>query len=177
MRSAVVATAALALAAALLPEMRRWRAERELRRLTTAFHVLVARPGAVPEATRALAAVAAGAAALEPALAADPRAPVLAGSAHLVARRPAAALAAYRRALGHGERAEIDLNVARARAMLGDSAGAEAALLRAVWVNPVLLDALPRRDRARLRRRLRAATSALRAGRLAAPPPLEREGP
>jgi tetratricopeptide (TPR) repeat protein len=167
MRASLVVVAAIVLAAALVPEVRRYHAERELRRLTTAFHV------AVTQAAdgRLLGSVAGGAAVVDEALAPDARALILAGSAHLVARQAAAALALYRRAFERGERAEIDLNAGRALALLGRTDAADAAVLRAVWVNPTLIDVLPRATRASWRRRVQRLRHELRAGRLAAPPP------
>ena len=167
MRAALIVVAAIVLAAALVPEVRRYRAERELRRLTTAFHVAVTQG---PEG-RLLGSVASGAAAVDEALAPDARALILAGSAHLVARQAAAALALYRRAFERGERAEIDLNAGRALALLGRTDAADAAVLRAVWVNPTLIDVLPRATRASWRRRVQRLRHELRAGRLATPPP------
>jgi hypothetical protein len=169
-RPALLVAAAIVLVAALVPEARRYRAERELRRLTTAFHVVATRAAGAPEAARLLDGVAGGAVVVDEALAPDARALILAGSAHLVARRAPSALAFYRRAFERGERAEIDLNAGRALALLGRVDAADAAVLRALWVNPTLVDVLPRRDRASWRRRLQHLRRDLRAGRLAAPP-------
>jgi tetratricopeptide (TPR) repeat protein len=170
MKAARIATAAVLVIAALVPELRRYGAERRLRTLTTAFRVAATAREATQRA-RLLEAVAAGTAGLDRALPADARPLVLAGSAHLVARQPDAALAAYRRALDAGERAETDLNIARALALLGRTEAAEAALLRALWVNPTLVGALPQHERVLWRRRLHELRRELRAGRLPAPPP------
>jgi hypothetical protein len=169
MTRAALVLVTLALAAALFVEARRYGAERELRRTTTVFRAVATR--AVPERSRILDAVVTHATAVAAVLPGDSRSLVLAGAARLVDRRAADALALYRRALATGERAEIDLNLARAHAVLGDEPAAHAALLRAVWVSPALLDVLPPPDRERMRRALKDAGRALRAGR-AAPPPL-----
>jgi hypothetical protein len=167
-----LALATIALAAALVPEVRRYAGERQLRRLTSIMRTVLLQPAAVPQAARVLDAVAANALALEGALPGDARPLVLAGSARLVARRGEEALTLYRRAFAAGERAEIDLNLARAHAILGQETPARAALVRALWVSPALRGALPRRDRAGVERELKIALRDLRHGRLATPPPL-----
>jgi tetratricopeptide (TPR) repeat protein len=174
MRPALLVAAAIVLVTALVPDVRRYRAERELRRLTTAFHLVVTQPTDGAAQGRLLEGVAGAAAVADEALAPDSRALILAGSAHLVARHATAALGFYRRAFERGERAEIDLNAGRALALLGRTDAADAAVLRAAWVNPTLVDVLPRRDRASWRRRLQRLRHDLRAGRLAAPPPAPR---
>jgi hypothetical protein len=167
-----LALATIVLAATLLPEVRRYAGERQLRRLTSIMRAVVLQPAAVPQASRVLDGVAGSGGLLERALPGDPRPLVLAGSARLVARRADEALAIYRRALATGERAETDLNIARAHAMLGQEAKAKAALLRALWVSPALRGALPGRDRGGVERELKVALRDLRHGRLTAPPPL-----
>lgn len=160
------------LAAALWPEAGRWRAERTVHDVTSRFRGLAQAPRS-PETARALdelstRALAAGA---PPG---DQRPVILAGSAQLLAGVPARALALYRDALALGERSEIDLNLARAHAMLGDVPSAEAALLRTAWVSPPLLERLNTETRARVGAEVARLEAALRDGTLTAPPPLPR---
>ena len=107
----------------------------------------------------------------------DPRPWVLAGSSGLVTGQPERALEFYREAFATGERAEIDLNLGRAYAHAAARPTAPpAALLRAGWISPEILEPLCRRSAAsRCWPRSRAWREELRQGRLAAPPPLPPE--
>lgn len=159
------------LAAALWPELGRWRAERALREATAAFRTLAQAPrGSQP--ARAFEDVATHAAATADAIPGDQRGLIVAGSAQLLAGAPAEALARYRAALALGERAEIDLDLARAHAMLGDVPSAEAALLRMAWVSPPLLERLNAETRTRIGAEVARREASLRDGTLSAPPPL-----
>jgi hypothetical protein len=152
--------------------MRRYRAERELRLLTTTFQAIVVRGRPGPERDRALAAIEAGAREIAAVQPGDSRALVLAASARLVGRNAAGALDGYRVALARGERAEIDLGLARAHLGRHDLTAAQAALVRAAWVSPALAHTLPKDARRSLLREVKLLARELRAGRLAAPPVL-----
>ena len=160
----------LLLAFCVRPELPRYRAERRLRAATDAFRAVMANPSA-PDALAALDSIADSAREAGRALPHDPRPFVLGGSARLVARRPDAALELYRRALATGERAEIDLNLGRTLAWKNDSAAASAALLRALWVSPVLASSLPPATAKEVLERVAILERRLRAGRMKAPPP------
>ncbi len=167
-RSAVLVAA---LAILLWPEAARWRAEHALRTVTSAFRTLAQAPRSA-DVSRALDDLSMRAQAMAPSLPGDPRPLIPAASAQLVAAVPARALALYRDALATGERAEIDLNLARAHAMLGDVPAAEAALLRMAWVSPALLERLNAATRERIGVELQRLTTSLHDGTLSAPPPL-----
>ena len=159
----------------LWPELARYGAERRLRAATDGFRLLLEKPRGLSDPGGELASVASRALEATGALAGDPRPWVLAGSASLLARQPDRALELYRAALATGERAEIDLNLGRAYAALGRRESAGAAVLRAVWVSPALLDSLPVEASGTLRASLSRLEDALAAGHLAEPPPLPSE--
>jgi len=162
----------LALVAALVPEFFRYRAERRLYEASALFRLLIAQGNAAAGETAMLDAVAALAMQAAEGLPGDSRPLILAGSARLVERRPDEALALYRRALSIGERAEIDLNLGRAWALTGNRQAASAAVLRAVWVSPALISALPEEVQAPLRAALAEDAQQLVSHRLSGPPPL-----
>jgi hypothetical protein len=160
------------LALLLWPEVRRYRAEHELRTLTTTFQAVAVRAQPGLERDRVLAAIDAGAGAIAAVQPGDSRALMLAGSARLMARDASGALDRYRAALARGERAEIDLGLARAHLGRHDTAAAQAALVRAAWVSPALAHTLPKAPRRSLLREVKLLARELRAGRLDAPPAL-----
>jgi cytochrome c-type biogenesis protein CcmH/NrfG len=160
------------LATALVPELRRYRAERRLRAVTGAFQAVLAAPAAVREPGRVLAALDAAATDVAADLPGDSRPRILAGSTRLVAGDFGGALAHYAAALALGERAEIVLNVGRTWRGRGEGARAQTAFVRAVWVSPPLLDALPDDVRPAVRDAIARAATLLAAGHLSAPPPL-----
>nr|WP_281378018.1 O-antigen ligase family protein [Chiayiivirga flava] len=102
----------------------------------------------------------------------DNRAALLLGIALILQQRGDDASRVLERAIARGERAELTLNLGRARTVLGDSAGADAAYLRTAWASPLALATLPATMRADLSARVARLESQLRAGRLQAPPPL-----
>jgi len=169
----VVAT--LLLLAAAAPEVGRYRAERQLRTLTALAHALLAQPGQVRDARRILASLDAAALAIAPALPGDARAPILAGSSLLVAGDADGALRRYERALALGERAEIVLNQGRAFVLRGDRQDAvhdaRMAFVRAAWISPPLLEAVPSEMHDDIQAAVDEAARALAEGRLTAPPP------
>jgi hypothetical protein len=168
-----MALAVLALLA-LLPEWPRYVAERQLRAAT----LLLGSSLGAPEGSPSRDGRVAGALVLADAASAvlgDSRAPIVAGSAHLVARRPQEALARYRQGLARGERAEILLNMGRAWMMLGRRDLAQVALLRAGWTSPRLLASLPEVAAVPLAAEVHRLEAELGAGRLAGPPPMPLE--
>jgi hypothetical protein len=169
--AAALATLVVLLAAAV-PEMRRYGAERRLADATGAIATVAGAGRVVPQEAPRLAKLAAMAEEAAVAMPADSRGLVAAGTAMLVAGKPGEARARYRAALARGERAEIDLNLARAYALEGRTADAEAALLRAAWLSPALVETLPEHDRARLTTALADLEARLGAGTLPGPPPL-----
>jgi tetratricopeptide (TPR) repeat protein len=168
--------AALLAALGLLcaPELPRYRAERRLGLATNAFRTLLGRP-ADADIARNIAAVGEIAAASAGPLPGDPRPWILAGSSWLVTGRPDRALEDYREAFATGERAEIDLNLGRAYAQLQRNDSARAAWLRAGWVSPEILGALPAQESGPLAAEIAQLDSQLRKGDLDAPPPLPDE--
>lgn len=164
----------LALAALLAPEFPRYAAERRVGFATAAFQSLLEKSGE-PEAGRRILAVGELALSTTAALPGDPRPWMLGASSFLVTGQPDRALEYYRSALGTGERAEIDLNLGRAYASLARKESADAAFLRAGWVNPEILAALPEDLKGPLLARVAALSEQLRQGRLDAPPPLPPE--
>jgi hypothetical protein len=172
MRRLRAALAIVALAAALVPELPRYAAERRLYQAGALIRLVVARPRAVSDPGRALEHVTMAAAAAARDLPGDPRPPMLEGAARLLARQPEQALARYRDAWALGERPEIAVNLGRAYALLGRPGDARAAYLRAGWASPAVLASLPPAVQALLHAELAEREANLRAGRLTAPPPL-----
>jgi len=160
----------VALALALAPEIGRYAAERALYRVTAALQLAASRGSA--DSGPALAQAAAAAHGAAGSLPGDWRPPNAEGAALLLAGHADGAAEAFRRALALGERPEIDLNLGRAYAALGRLDGAAAAVLRAGWVSPAVLDAIGRDTRDRLLAEVERLAEELGAGRLATPPPL-----
>lgn len=161
---------AAVLAFLLRPEFLRYRAERRLGAANAAFEYILDRPTEVPNTPAILDRITAAAVSAAPDLPGDSRAWVLAGSCQLVLRNAERALGFYREGLAAGERAEIHLNVGRAHAMLEEPDYADASFLRAVWISPVLLRAVPRDFAPRVETELRSLEADLKSGRLSAPP-------
>jgi hypothetical protein len=165
---------ALAVGAALMlllrPEFGRYRAERRLGAANAAFEYILDRPTEVRDTPAILERVTAAAVAAADGLPGDSRAWILAGSCQLVIGKAERALSFYREGLAAGERAEIHLNVGRAHAMLDHPDYAEAAFLRAVWISPVLLRAVPREFVPRVETELHKLEADLKSGRLSTPP-------
>jgi tetratricopeptide (TPR) repeat protein len=161
---------AAVLALLLRPEFLRYRAERRLGAANAAFEYILDRPTEVPDTPAILDRVTAAAVSAAPDLPGDSRAWVLAGSCQLVLRNAERALGFYREGLAAGERAEIHLNVGRAHALLEEPDYADASFLRAVWISPVLLRAVPREFAPRVETELRNLEADLKSGRLSAPP-------
>jgi hypothetical protein len=163
--------AALALVAIVgIVELRRYGAERDLARATSAVQGYVATRGIAPphvlDEARARALASAGA------LPNDPRPLLAAAGVDLVAKRPQDALVLYRAALALGERAETDLNAGRAFAMLDQRGDAFAAFVRAAWLSPALVPAMPTAAQPLVQQETARLAETLQAGERAAPPPL-----
>jgi len=160
------------LAAALRPELARYGSERRLRIAGEAFEILLTRSQSVEDPLGALDRVAVLAESAAAGLPGDTRPLVLAGSAHLTAGRPERAEELYAAATAAGgERAEVDMNVGRARALRARDEQARAAFLRAGWISPALLATLPASVADPIRSEVARLESELRAGRLKEPPP------
>ncbi len=170
MKELRAAAIAFVLAAMLWPEIARYDAERRLAAASAAFELVLDRAG-VENAAAVLDGITTAAAATARHLPGDSRGWVLGGSSQLVAGNAERALGFYRDALAAGERAEIHLNLGRAEALLGREDAAEAAFVRAVWISPALLQAVPQGFAARVQGELGRLEAELAAGRLSAPPP------
>lgn len=168
MRVLRIAAAAAVLLALLAPELSRYRAERELRRLTSV--AMAAASGSVPaaSATALLRESSSRLARLARSMPGDVRPRMYAASASLVARDTERAIALYLDALRCGERGEVDVNLGRAFAAAGDSR-ATAMFERAVWISPRLIDSVPEPYRARVREGVARRTQT---GAVFDPPPL-----
>lgn len=169
LRAAVLAGVLVALA---LPEVLRYAAERRLARANAAFDLVLTRPTQVESVIGLLEAITEAAVTTAPIFPGDSRAWVLAGSAQLVARNAERALNCYREAFRLGERAEIHLNYGRAAALSRRMSAADAAFLRALWISPALLRAVPPGFAERAAAGVALLEAELAAGRLAAPPPM-----
>jgi O-antigen ligase len=171
---AIVARLALvaALGAAAWPELPRYAAERKLRAAQDAFRFVLTRPSDVSDPPAALRNIEAIALDTAKALPGDARALVLAGGTRLVAGEARRAIELYRAALATGERAEIDLNLGRACDALARREEAEAWFLRGLWISPPLLSTLLPDVSGPVAAKAVRLEEELRAGRLAAPPPL-----
>ena len=163
---------ALALgAAAVAPELNRYAAERRLAIASEAFRILLQSPQSTVDPMAALDRVATLAETASGSLPGDPRPLVLSGSAHLTGGRPERALESYAGAFDRaGERAEVDLNIGRAEALLAREDRAKAAFLRAGWISPALLRSLPPETAQTLLAEVVRLEAELRAGRLKSPP-------
>ena len=163
-----------ALALLLWREPARYHAEREIRAASDALRYVLTHSAELPDAAGALDRVANAAAAVRTALPGDSRPLVLEGSARLVRGEPDRARDAYDRANAEGERAETDLNLARALERLGREDEARAGYVRAAWVSPALLGAMLPDVADLTRSRVAKLEEDLKQGILTAPPPLPR---
>jgi tetratricopeptide (TPR) repeat protein len=158
---------------ALVPEVRRHAAERQLAGAQAA--VRLARGAAASDPSRARALEWARSSATEAAavLSGDSRAWMAAAAACLLEGRPEQALEPYRQAYATGERAEIDLNLGRAYAMLDRRPEAFAAFVRAAWISPDLVPDLPAAAQPLVEAELARLEGLLRSGQLAEPPAIK----
>lgn len=151
-----------------IPELARYRAERELRRLITAATLATSGRLPAPTAGAVLRGASEKLADLAGKMPGDARPRMYAGSAAMLAHSPYRAVELYFDALACGERGEIDLNLGLAFAALEDSR-AEPMFLRAVWVSPGLRKSVPAAYRERVRQELARRS---RPGRVIDPPGL-----
>ena len=169
-RAARTFAAAVLILIVLVPELRRYGAERDLARATgLARGYLASKGAATPRMLDDARAAARASAAVLPA---DPRPVLAAGAIELVAKKPQDALAHYRDAMALGERAETDLNAGRALAMLDQRPEALAAFVRAGWLSPYLVMSMPTAAQPLVEQENARLEEKLRAGALTAPPPL-----
>ena len=172
MKSIGAALISLALVAAMVPEFSSYRAERRLHAASALFRSLIAEGNAAAGQTAMLDLVASigdasrrGSSERLPAV--DPRR--LSEVGGRPAGRGASALSA---GTCHRGAREIDLNLGRAYELAGNRQAASAAVLRAVWVSPALISALPEQMQTPLKAALAENARRLGSRRLAAPPPL-----
>jgi tetratricopeptide (TPR) repeat protein len=170
MRAVRAVGVGLLLAFLFWPEIPRYRAERQLGAASAAFEYVLDRPTEIQGAAAILDRITDAAVAAASNLTGDSRAWVLAGSCQLVNRNADRALDLYREALAVEERAEIHLNVGRAHALAEKRYAAEASFLRAVWISPALLRAVPKEFAGGIEAELHRMEKELSEGRLAAPP-------
>jgi hypothetical protein len=171
MRSLLVVGAALL----LVPELLRYRAERRLYRAEGVVKGLLGGQATPTERQRLALWASNEARTASGCLPADSRPLIVAGSARLLAGQGQQALDLYLAALRHGERAEIDLNLARAWAMLGDQRRAEQALLRTYWVNPEVFATIPQSARVPLEAHIQELERRFAEKGMSTPPPLPLE--
>ena len=169
-RAARTFAAAVLVLIVLVPEARRWGAERDLARATGLARGYLASKGAAPP--RMLDDARAAARASAAVLPSDPRPVLAAGAIELVAKKPQDALAHYRDAMVLGERAETDLNAGRALAMLDQRPEALAAFVRTGWLSPYLVLSMPTAAQPLVEQENARLEEKLRAGELTAAPPL-----
>lgn len=166
------ATALVLATLSLSAELSRYRAERELasaeRELAAVFSG--ARNG--DEAIAAVERVYHTAARAQARWPNESRIALVHGISALMSRRIEESIAILERAIAVSERAELTLNLGRARYAAGDAAGAKRAYLRAIWASPAQAATLPADLRAELARDLERLTEALESGNLQEPPPL-----
>ena len=143
MRAVRAALVLLFLGTLAAPEIRRYDAERNLRASEAAFDLVMKQYSQIRNPVEVLGRIADRAAEVARRIPGDSRGWVLAGSARLVAGDGERAIGFYREALARGERAEIHLNLGRAYSLQGDNASAHAAFLRAAWLSPALMRAVP----------------------------------
>ncbi len=155
-------------------EPARYHAEREIRAASEALRYVLTHATELPDAAGALDRVARAGADVRAALPGDSRPLVLEGSARLVRGEPERARELYDRANAEGERAETDLNLARALERLGREEDARAGYVRAAWVSPALLGAMLPDVAESTGARVARLEEELNHGRLTAPPPRPR---
>ncbi|MGO9453009.1 MAG: hypothetical protein ACLQDV_18525 [Candidatus Binataceae bacterium] len=172
MKIAVAIVAGLMLVLALVPEFNRYEGEHHLYRGTSLFQSMLHKHVAENQGAAVFEQAVASANAATEALPGDSRPLILAGSLRLFAHQPTEALAIYRKAFELGERPEIDLNLGFAFEMDGNRPSASASILRAAWISPAIILALPESLKAPLQAAIAHDAELLRQRRLGAPPPL-----
>jgi len=168
------AALAAILALALWPEFGRYAAERRVGFATAAFKSLLDRTSD-PRVRAELLALGEMAAREGSRLPGDPRPWILSGSAYLVNGQPQRAVEYYREAMATGERAEIDLNLGRAYALMSRKGSADTAFVRAGWISPEILASLSPAVAEPVREEISKYAHAIAEGTLTEPPPLPDE--
>jgi cytochrome c-type biogenesis protein CcmH/NrfG len=156
---------ALAIVALIVPEFQRYGSERALYTFTAATQQ--ATSAHTPQADRLLREISGDAESLRT-FPGDWRPLQLAGRASLSVHNPRRALTLFGRALRDGERPEIDYDTGLAFLSSNDAPSADAAFLRASWINPAIAEMLARRGLHRYTRLIAALARSLEAGRLTA---------
>ncbi|MFA6958671.1 MAG: hypothetical protein WC538_22610 [Thermoanaerobaculia bacterium] len=146
-------TALVLLLGVAIPELARYRAERELRRLITAAMVATSGRVAAPVAGALLRGASQKLADLASRMPGDARPRMYAASSAMLSGATNRAVELYFGALACGERGEIDVNLGLAFAALEDSR-AEPMFVRAVWVSPGLRKSVPAAYRERVRQEI-----------------------
>lgn len=172
MRHVAPLLAMVALLALLLPELPRYRAEALLAAANGRLDAVLRGELRGLDASRATEQARLDARTAAQWLPGDPRPPLAEGVALLFQRRGQEAADVLAAAVARGEHPELTLNLGRARGISGDAAGADAAFLRTAWTSPAAIATLPKALRTDLLQRAAALEAELRAGRLAAPPPI-----
>ena len=162
----------LALALLLWPELPRYPAERSLARVNAGLdEVLRGTVVGAAAVHRVESAVQLAQHAAQQ-LPGDLRPVLSLGMAWLLLQRGEQARLLFEQAIAQGERPELSLNLGRARALLGDEVGAQAAFLRTAWAAPNAIATLPKATREALMAQVAQLEAELRAGRLKAAPAL-----
>jgi tetratricopeptide (TPR) repeat protein len=168
--SLLVLLFAIGAAAALAPELGRYKAKIELARSERA---LLATTRLDPERQRqVLPAVRDALGFVAGRLPFDVRPLYLLGTSALLLGEPGEAIEQLRRALSVEERPETDLNLSRAHSDAGDPEAAAQDALRAVWLSPALLRELPEPARAPVADQIAALEKDLASGSASAIPAL-----
>jgi hypothetical protein len=161
-----------ALALALAPEIARYRGEHLLAQADGRLSLLL-RGGLQGEAAvQAARTAAAEAEQADNLLVQDTRAALARGIALILLRRADEAQVLLQTAVARAERPELSLNLGRARAALGDEAGARRAYLRTAWASPYGIATLPREMREQIQSEMTQREAQLRDGQLTQIPPL-----
>lgn len=172
MRTLIRGALAFALMALTWPELASYRGERLLAdaraRLSDALNGTTRGDAALASVQTALAEAQLAAACLP----ADQRPALSASIALLLLHRGTEAAAILTAAIAEGERPELTVNLGRARGILGDESGAQAAFLRTAWASPPSVATLPSAIREPVLERVKSLEDELRAGRLRQIPPL-----
>lgn len=170
MRTFVRCALLLGLLLMLWPEFARYRAEWQMADANARLQRAL---GGLDRGTVALQSVAVAAAQAHAAAAhlpGDARPPLFEGVALILSGKGAEALAVLDGAIALGERPELTINQGRARTLLGNEAGANAAYLRTAWASPLAIATLPAAMRATLSTQVASLEIELQAGRLSEVP-------
>jgi hypothetical protein len=163
----------LGLALLALPELPRYLAEHRTYRIRARVEQLSA-PRSPPPSPTLVEELGESAVAASRWIPGDTRTLTASAAAALFARDGELALHRYSVALARGERAEVDLNLGRAYALLDRRPEALAAFVRSVWLTPALAGELPEAAKPLVDAEIRRREALLRSGAADAVPPLPR---